>query len=833
MRAEHSPVTDWPRVADVLADARERPARDRAEFLDRVCRHPDGRADNALRSEVEALLTAAGTTALVSPVGALVGLPDVEDLPPGARVGPWRLTGVLGEGGQGVVYRAVRDDGLFERTVALKRLRAGPGQRRLADRLRAERQTLARLEHEGIARLYDGGVAEDGTPYLVMELVEGQPITAWAERHALHIADRVRLVVRVCEAVAYAHRRLVVHRDLKPSNVLVASDGDGTKREGAEREHVSPRVTRVKLLDFGVAKLLDADDPTQTAAPMLTRAYASPEQLTGGEITTATDVYALGVILYELLAGQRPHDLTGRTAAETERIVTGPPPSPPSAYRAVPRDLDTITAKALAVEPSRRYRSAQALADDLGRWLEGLPVHARPTTVGYRAARFVRRHQVGVAATVAVVLLISALTVLHTVRLSQERDLARMEAAKAEAVSAFLSEILTSADGRWASPSEAAGPDATVAEVLDAAVRRLDSEPLSDPLIEGVVRRDIGNAYVALSRFPDAERQLARSLALVEGAISPPHLDAVRGLQALGTVLYYQGRHAAADSIFRRSLGQARALGDVPGRDLYMATNNYGMTRWRQGDLRAAADLLAEAVAVGLATPEVPVRGEAVSMNNQAWLLALLGRDAEAERMARASLARLSPGDLEWAWAQTALARVHLEAGRWAAADSAFSDAEATFSRRGDVDAYIGQAMRVDRARLYLATGRFAAADSLARVAERALSAQFEPEAVEFVKIYTVRGATAARQGRPRDGEVLLREAIRRSRASGAPRSVPRVRAELWLGRVLLAQGRPDEAARYLGRAAAMGRAIGLPADGRLMQEVRRAHSGQTRTPTD
>ena len=805
----HAP--DWPLIADTLADAFERPPGARAAFLDRACRRPDGTQDAALRCEVETLLSAANETALPSPVAALVGAPLVDDLAPGAHVGPWRLISVLGEGGMGVVYRAERADGLFERTVALKRLRSGPGRRQLAERLRAERQTLARLEHPGIARLYDGGVAQDGTPYLVMELVEGRPITTWAEETAPSVEARVRLAVRVCQAVAYAHRRLVVHRDLKPSNVLVVDPG-------------TP-----KLLDFGIAKLLDAGDDVHTAGGALTRAYAAPEQLAGGEVTTATDVYALGVILYELLAGRRPHDLAGRSAAEVERVVSGLPPEPPSSHREVPRDLDTIVGKALAADPARRYDGAQSLADDLERWLSGLPIAARPATPGYRIARFVRRHRTGVAAAAAVVVLVAALTALYTVRLSRERDVARTEAAKAEAVSAFMSELLTSADGRWSSRSEAAGPDVTVVDVLDAAVARLDADPLGDPLVEGVVRRDMGNAYIGLNRFDDADRQYTRSLALVESAADPPHLEIARSLQAMGAIRYYQGRHAEADSIWDRSLAQGRRLPGVPGRDLYMMTNNYALSRSSQGDLPAAAALFAEAVAVGQSTPEVPTRGKAVSMNNYARLLAELGRDAEAQRVARASLALLTPDDLEWAWAQTALGRVHLEAGRAAAADSAFAFAEAGFQRSGSLDAHVGHSMRVDRARLYLVTGRYAAADSLARLAERGLAGQFEPGAGPFVALYAVRGRAAARQGRPADGEALLREAIRRSDGSGAPRSVPRVRAELWLALTLRARGQPNAATRHIRRAATIGRAVGLPPNSPLMREVQDAAARSTR----
>ncbi|MEM0963554.1 MAG: serine/threonine-protein kinase, partial [Bacteroidota bacterium] len=275
------PDTSWDRIASVLADVLDAPADQRGPILDRACLTPEGTADASLRSEVEAYLDAVDEAdaegALTSPVATLVPEATViDDVPLGTMVGPWRLTDVLGEGGMGIVYAAERADGQFERQVALKRLRSGPGRRQLAARLRAERQTLARLEHPGVARLYDGGVSKDGTPYLVMERVEGKPITTWVRRTQPSIDARVRLFVQVCEAVAYAHRRLVVHRDLKPSNVFVATAGGEPL---------------AKLLDFGIAKLVGAagEDAsgalTQTAGAAMTPAYAAPEQLAGTEIT--------------------------------------------------------------------------------------------------------------------------------------------------------------------------------------------------------------------------------------------------------------------------------------------------------------------------------------------------------------------------------------------------------------------------------------------------------------------------------------------------------------------------------------------------------------------
>lgn len=336
----------------------------------------------------------------------------------GRRVGSYEIRGEVGRGGMGTVYRAVRADDAFHKEVALKLVRSGRSSTEVLKRFRAERQILARLDHPNIARLLDGGATEEGAPYLVMEYVVGRPIDAYCEERALRTSARLTLFRAVCAAVQYAHQNLVVHRDLKPGNILVTEDGVP------------------KLLDFGIAKVL-ADDPTeaptQTAFPALTPDYASPEQVRAEPVTTASDVYSLGVVLYEVLTGHRPYRVGTPVPAEIVRVVCELEPQKPStivrrartteattesatapAYSAAPRpetddprlrqlagelqgDLDTIVLKALRKEPSRRYASAQDLSDDIGRYLDGRPVLARADTLGYRAAKFVRRHKAAVA----------------------------------------------------------------------------------------------------------------------------------------------------------------------------------------------------------------------------------------------------------------------------------------------------------------------------------------------------------------------------------------------------------------------------------------------------
>jgi non-specific serine/threonine protein kinase/serine/threonine-protein kinase len=392
-------------VARVYRAALARPEKERAEFLALACG-----GDAELRAAVEGMLASADSdlpTLDVEPGPVAQG--DV----PARRIGPYRVLGLIGHGGMGAVYRAVREDA-YEKVVALKLLRAGFEDETARARFEAERRLLARLEHAYIARLYDGGTTAEGSPYLVMEYVDGLPIQRFCAERSLSVRARVELFLKACQAVEYAHRSLIVHRDLKPGNLLVSTDG-------------TP-----KLLDFGIAKLLpepgvDAEDvPTATVLQALTPDYASPEQVRGEAVTVTADVYALGVMLYELLAGRRPYQISRLDPREIARVVCEVDPPRPSeiarlpptvpAGTAVPvarlpapparldADLDAIVMKALRKEPARRYPSVSELSDDLRRYLEGRPVLARPDTFAYRTGKFLRRRR-GLVTAAAVVAL--------------------------------------------------------------------------------------------------------------------------------------------------------------------------------------------------------------------------------------------------------------------------------------------------------------------------------------------------------------------------------------------------------------------------------------------
>ena len=401
----------WKRIENLFESALAIAPEERAAFLDRVC---DG--DTELRREVEAMIVAGRdfggaiesaiaeeATDLADSGGALLG----------KRIGPWKLTGVLGYGGTGTVYLAARDDQAFHKHAAVKLVKRGMETAQVLKRFRRERQILARLDHPYIARLLDGGSTEDGAPYFIMEYVDGTSITEYCARHELRVADRLRLFLSVCSAVQFAHQNLVVHRDLKPGNIFITKDG-------------TP-----KLLDFGLAKLTlpDLEDQTVTVMRMMTPDYASPEQVRGEPVTTATDVYSLGVVLYELLTGRRPFETKTTSWPELERTICHTEPDSPATIVADLRgDLENIVLKALRKEPVRRYNSVEQFAEDIRRHLAGLPVQARKDTLRYRTGKFVRRNRwpvaVGALAT-AGLMLATAIAVVQANRAQRQFEGAR------------------------------------------------------------------------------------------------------------------------------------------------------------------------------------------------------------------------------------------------------------------------------------------------------------------------------------------------------------------------------------------------------------------------
>ncbi|MEZ5558721.1 MAG: serine/threonine-protein kinase [Pseudomonadales bacterium] len=500
----------WERLQQIFHEAAALPEAERSAFVSAQCG-----ADLEMRDELLRLLQAEVDPERV--VSAELDQIDsaAELALEGTEIGAYRLLRRIGSGGMGSVYLAERADGTFERQVALKVVKRGMDSERVVQRFRVERQILARLNHPNIARLLDGGITDDGRPYFVMEYVEGLPITEYCDRHHVSVAARLRLFQKVCSAVQYAHQSLVVHRDLKPSNILVTGDGE------------------VRLLDFGIAKLLDASEDealTGTGAQLLTPAYAAPEQLLSESVTTMTDVYSLGVILYELLAGRRPYE-TRKSAAEYRREVLSSDPVRPSTalsqlpatddgrpdlsaaqaiadsrgvqitrLRALLRgDLDTICLMALRREPDKRYASAEQLAADVQRFIDGRPVLARRDTLSYRLGKYLRRHRVGVTASVLGVVLFLATIGYYTSELARERDLALDEQRKSSEVVKFVLGLFEVAD-----PAVSRGEEITARELLDAGAQRVRTQLTDRPGVQATMMRVLGDVYHELNLTDEA-----------------------------------------------------------------------------------------------------------------------------------------------------------------------------------------------------------------------------------------------------------------------------------------------------------------------------------------
>jgi len=574
----------WRRISEVLERVLDMPPDDRGAVLASCC---DG--DPGLRAQVDALLAADGhADHLLDQTGdACLRRADGGGVsgarPPGTRIGPYRLADPVGSGGMGIVYRADREGGGFDQRVALKLLRPGPLTIEARRRFLAERQILARLEHPGIARLLDGGVTEDGEPWFAMEFVAGGPLTETCVRQALAVPDRLRLFLQVTDAVEYAHRNLIVHRDLKPSNILVTAAG------------------QVKLLDFGIAKLLDpavADSgvaDTRTDLRVMTPEYAAPEQVRGLPVTTATDVHALGLLLYELLAGVRARQLDHPTPAELERVICELDPPPPSTRtlgrhrREVAGDLDTVVLKAVAKEPERRYPTVGALAEDVRRYLAGHPVLARRSSLTHRLAKFARRNRAAVvgAVLVALTLAIGVTGIAH-----QSRE-ARAEAARAAAVRDFLLGLFRQAD-----PAEALGRDLTARDLLGRGVSQVDSALAAQPALQEEILSELGRLYRNLGLYPEADSLFAKSLELLRSLGRDGTEEYATRLTEAGGVARQRGNLARAESLLVAGRDLRERLHGLEGRELAASYTELALLSDDRTEIGRATDLARHALAI-------------------------------------------------------------------------------------------------------------------------------------------------------------------------------------------------------------------------------------------
>ena len=638
----------WRQIAAAFEQATALPVEERNAWL--LSEHA---GDEDLRREVEEMLEAdAGDSCIGQSVQEAVEstVDQVDNEPVPDRIGIYRVLGEIGRGGLATVLLAERDDEAYQLQVAIKLVRRGLDTADLLKRLRQERQILARLDHPHIARLLDGGSTDDGRPYVVMERIEGVAIDRYCRRHRLDLRGRLRLFIAVCEAVAYAHRNLIIHRDIKPANILVTADG-------------TP-----KLLDFGIAKLLRPDQHAARDAAhtvpglrMLTPEYASPEQIQGHSLTTAADVYALGVLLYELLVGERPYRLDRIDAQALEQVICNTEPEPPSlrAQRrkhvpaddasaddpdvsafAVPAthlrgDLDTIVLTALRKEPERRYPSVEQLTEDIERYLGNLPIRARRDSTGYRLGKFVRRHRAGVAIGLSLITILLAATLItaRQARIAEQQRLrAEAQSERSERVSELLVKIFEVSD-----PSEARGNSITAREILDRAAEQLND--LGDqPADLAAMAETMGRVYRGLGLLEPAGDLLETSLEQRRTLWGDDHPEVATSLALLGEVRYDQGRLTEALEMVSAALDiRRRLLGEQHAATL-ASLNDLAALKFHLGELGAAEELLR----LNLETRRRLLGHEhadvANALDNLATVLVKLGRSDEPEALFRQAL---------------------------------------------------------------------------------------------------------------------------------------------------------------------------------------------------
>ena len=820
-RVAHSDRDDWARVSRILDRILDKPAEsDREAILREECGD-----DEELRREVlellagvedrddlfERALVEATPDLLDGLVGDLGGTLDSDQA--GRTIDRYRLIEVLGRGGMGVVYLAERADEHFEKRVALKLMPRGLETQEKERRFLIERQILARLEHPGIARLLDGGVTDEGFPYLVMEHIDGEPIDEFCRHRSLSIRDRLELMQDVCAAVQYAHQNLVVHRDLKPSNILVTSDG------------------QITLLDFGVGKILEeAESDPLTAFQPLTPEYASPEQIANRAVSTATDVYSLGVLLYRLLTGTTPHRLgssspSGSAADRAQTLIKPPsraisadpelvdrealPLSNQRLQRSLEGDLDTIILKALRKEPERRYASVGELADDIERHLEGRPIHARRSTWRYRAGKFVGRHRIGVtaAALVAMVLVLGVALIAWQGRVAaRERDRARSEAERAERVAALLIGMFEAAN-----PRREAGEKITARDLLDQGETRIRTELADDPQLQARLLEVMGRAYNGIGDF-DKALDLARdSVSALRIHDSENNLGLARSLTTLGAIHYARGeydeagvalteaieRHeienpismedlavslshlaalrnqlgeaTEAEGILRRTLTIWQDLGDEE--QVALTTHTLATTLENLGEFDTALELKRESLEVLRRLYGDQNSVVAQLMNNVAFNLHNSGRFDDAERLYRDALAvserSLGKDHVEVAETLSNIGRLLMDQGRYVEAEPLTQRATEIMKRSVDEDHFQRIACEINLASCQSALGQLGEAIAAYRSTLDRFDRLVGEAHPATARVKSLLGQALHRRGDLIEAERLLSEALTVQREGG------------------------------------------------------------------
>ncbi len=560
----------------------------------------------------------------------------------GKQIGNYLIDGEAGVGGMGIVYSGKRNDKEFEHKVAIKILKQGVTSEYLLKRFQVERQTLANLQHPNIARLLDGGRTDEGLPYLVMEFINGIPITEYCNQNKLEIKERLELFHKVCVAVQYAHRNLVIHRDIKPGNILVNEDGNP------------------KLLDFGIAKLVDEDlnesteGLTRTGMWHLTPEYSSPEQINGEKITTASDIYSLGVLLYEILTDEQPYKITSSSPVAISKIITEESilkPSekvkqtsttrnagnkkyyysqnPEKTFNQLKGDLDNIVFKAMHKDPEQRYSSVQDFMNDINRYLNGLPVTARRDTLTYRASKFIRRHKIGVALFILFnVLIISGLiTIIYQGNIAaKERDRAQTELRKFEEVNDFILEMLSSADPGVESK------DIKVYDILDKAAKDVETELQNQPEVKAAIKQTLGSTFIGLGEFEKAKKLLSESFEENKKLYGLYAEETAKTSHQLGLCYDWIGNFDLADSFYNLGINIYEKISDTPPKALADNLNDYGSFLTNLGLYDSSTTAFKRALNIYRSYSEEKDKKQAITINNLAVNLHYQKKVDEAEK---------------------------------------------------------------------------------------------------------------------------------------------------------------------------------------------------------
>ncbi|HNP36761.1 MAG TPA: tetratricopeptide repeat protein [Woeseiaceae bacterium] len=726
----------------------------------------------------------------------------------GRQLGPWLITERLAGGGMGAVFLARRSDDEYSQVVAIKVMAAQLLATDAIDRFKAERQILANLNHPWIASLIDGGSTEDGLPFLVMEYIDGLPVDLYCNRQKLGIEARLDLFRKICSAVDFAHRNLVVHRDLKPSNILVGNHGNP------------------KLLDFGIAKLLQTGSyqqaMTQQGVRVLTPEFASPEQVRGEPISVAADVYSLGVLLYRLITGLSPYGPEVKSSRDYERAIIEDEPQRPStavtspdtapevtADRATsPRtlrkqlegDLDNIVLKALQKEPERRYPTASALSADIRHYLCHEPVAARGDDWAYRARKFAVRNRQGLAVTAMIAILLSSLLTWHVMRLSSERDLTALEAAKAERVANFLLSLFETAD-----PDHARGETITARALLDQGAHRVDTELAGQPALRAAMQDVMGGAYRGLGLYPESQALLEKALATRRELYGELNPDVLQTSSRMAGLAHDRGDYEVSERAFRDALDVSRKLYGSSNPTTASLLAGLAKTEFERGryddagrQYKAAVDMFASAAPNGS-------EARANALIGYGWLQINTGdfEDAEATLQQSILMLHATVGDThpDVPAAMNHLTYLYMDTGRWADAEATMREALArSIAIYGDEH----PAVNADRETMATIIDRRGANREAEGLYRKALQADLRLLGEQHPYVATDKNNLAGnlrRQGKFEEAEQLYRESLALNRRIHGDHHPESATSQANLALLLTQLGRFDEARPYFENA--------------------------------